>query len=216
MSQFDIDAFVDGCKRAMASAHDPHQAARDFLQETLDAHDADEIILVLEASIPHDASIGEMIVHADPDITLLYARVPPRFQSGIHNHTIFACIGQLRGSEENAFYERSQDGTGLRKVRTTTVQAGRVIGLPADVIHSIANPHDDTGCALHIYGGDFGAIMGDRSLWSIDAHEEIPFSFEALLKESIKTMKRDENEAGLRAVAEAIPATAPMIKPLLS
>lgn len=216
MSGFDIDAFVDGCKEAMANASDPHKAARAFLQDTLDAHEAEEIIEVLDASIPQGASIGEMIVHADPDLTLLYARIPPRFQSGIHNHTIFACIGQLRGSEENTFYEPSEDRTGLRKVRTTTVEAGRVIGLPANVIHSIANPHDNTGCALHIYGGDFGAIMGDRSLWSIDAHEEIPFSFEALMKESIQTMKRDDNEAGLRAVAKAIPATAPMIEPLLS
>ena len=165
--------------------------------------DADQIIEVLEASVPPGANIGELILHADADLTVLYGRVPPRFQSAIHNHTIFACIGALRGDEENTFYERAEDGAGLRQVRTTRVKAGRVIGLPSDVIHSIANPGDDTGRALHIYGGDFGAVMGERSLWSADTHEEIPFSFEGLVKESIKTMKRDDNEAGLRAIARA-------------
>jgi predicted metal-dependent enzyme (double-stranded beta helix superfamily) len=216
MSKFDLGEFVEGCKRGMADADDRHEAARAFLQQILDAHDADQIIEVLEASVPPGANIGELILHADADLTVLYGRVPPRFQSAIHNHTIFACIGALRGDEENTFYERAEDGAGLRQVRTTRVKAGRVIGLPSDVIHSIANPGDDTGRALHIYGGDFGAVMGERSLWSADTHEEIPFSFEGLVKESIKTMKRDDNEAGLRAVAAAIPETAPMIYPLLS
>lgn len=212
MSRFDVDTFVEGCKLSMAAADDPHQGARRFLQETLDTHESEEIIDVLEASIPPGASIGEMVLRCEPDITVLYARVPPRFQSAIHDHTIFACIGQLRGSERNTFYEA--EGNGLRKVRTTTLQTGRVIGLPADVIHNIANPNDDLGCALHIYGGDFSAVMGDRSLWTAVEHEQVPFSFERLLAESLKIMKHENNEAGLLAAREAIPATAPMIDAL--
>jgi len=205
MPEFKIDEFARGCKEAMRASGDPHAAARRHLQRTLDEHDTDQMVAELEAAIPAGASIGEMIVHCSPELTMLYARIPPRFQTGIHNHTVFACIGQLVGRERNSFYRRDGKG-GLAFVGEKTAEPGEIVNMPADAIHCIENPDERTSSALHIYGGDFKAVQGQRSLWTSVGHEERPFSFEELLRESAAAMKRDENDAGLRALVEAIPA----------
>jgi len=210
MQPFTIEGFAKGCKAAMQQAEDRAAAARRYLEQTLAENDAAEMIETLQAAVPPGAGIGEMIVHASDELTMLFARIPPRFQSGIHNHTVFACIGQLEGEEISTVFQPSADG-GLTVANTRASRKGDVVELPADVIHSIENPGDEYGMSLHIYGGDFGALMEKRSLWSANGHEEQPFTFEALVGESVKTMKQSRNDRGLEALAEAIPAAKPMI-----
>ena len=214
MSPFTVDGFVKACKEAMSASGNPQQAARSLLLEMIEANDLEGLIATLEGAIPPGADIGEMVFHTSPELTLLYGRIPPRFQSGIHNHTVFACIAQLVGEEVNTIYERDPGAAGLQLVEQVRVRAGEVIDLPADVIHSIENPGQQGGSALHLYGGDFSAIMDRRSLWTSDTHEEQPFTFEALLRESARTMLRDGNRAGLDAMVRAIPASAPMVAAL--
>jgi hypothetical protein len=55
----------------------------------------------LEAAVPAGASVGELIVHRSPTLTMLYARIPARFRSGIHDHTVCAVVGQLVGEERS-------------------------------------------------------------------------------------------------------------------
>lgn len=208
---FSIEEFARSCKEAMRGAEDPMEAARACLEGAIREHDAQEIIRALDAAVPAGASVGELIVHSSEELTLLYGRVPPKFQSGIHNHTVFACIGQLTGEERSVLYERSADGTGLEVKGTVSVRAGEVMTLPADAIHHIENPESEAGSALHLYGGDFRALMGDRSLWSDEAHQEQPFSFEALVRQSVLSMKRSGNSQGLQSLVEAMPVVAPMV-----
>lgn len=212
MSTFSIDAFAKGCKQAMANADDRQAAAKQYLQQTMKQSNLQDIIDVLDASIPAGADIGEMIVHTSPELTMLYGRVPPRFQSGIHNHTVFACIGQLIGIEVNTLYHKTEDGKGLTMASRQIVNAGEVISLPEDAIHHIENPNNETGYALHIYGGDFNAVMDERSLWSFDDYQEKDFSFQGLIGESIKGMKQNQNQAGLEAIVKAIPSTRPLVE----
>lgn len=214
MPGFEIEAFARLCKQAMRSSGDPHAAAAVCLKEAMAASSPAEIVAVLDAAIPAGADIGEMIVHQSPELTLLYGRIPPRFQSGIHDHTVFACIGQLVGSETNVFYARDAE-TGLRRTGETTTEPGFVLKLGPDVVHSIENPGTTTSSALHLYGGDFGALMDRRSLWTTADHERIPFSFPALLRESVLAMERDGNTAGLKAVREAVPAVKELVDGLL-
>lgn len=211
MNTFSIEGFARSCKQAMSGAADRCRAAADCLQKALRDNDEQHIIDTLNAAVPAGADIGEMIVHTSPELTMLYGRVPPRFRSGIHNHTVFACIGQLRGAEVNTVYEKTADGKGLTITSTRAVSAGEVISLAEDAIHHIENPNNDTGYALHIYGGDFNAVMDERSLWSEEDHRETGFSFQGLLRESVKGMLRSDNSRGLDALAQAIPAARPMI-----
>jgi predicted metal-dependent enzyme (double-stranded beta helix superfamily) len=214
MSEFSIEGFAAGCKEAMKNATDKRQAAKACLEQMLQENETSDVIEVLEAAIPEGADIGEMIVHQSAELTMLYGRIPPRFQSGIHNHTIFACIAQLEGEEVNTSYQKSEDGQGLRVFGTMTNKAGGVISMPAEAIHHIENPNQEAGKALHIYGGDFGAVMDQRNLWSSESHEMKPFTFKDLLAESVKMMKLNDNEVGLDALGRAIPTTKPMIDAL--
>ena len=211
MSKFTIEGFAAGCKQAMAGAADRELAAKTYMEKVLQENDLTEIADILDAAIPAGADVGEMIVHTSPELTMLYARVPARFQSGIHNHTVFACIGQLQGSEVSTIYKKTDGGQKLTVAETLTVHAGGVISLPVDAIHHIENPDNATARSLHIYGGDFTAVMDERSLWDADDHEEKAFTFQELISQSIKTMKAHRNRIGLEAVAKAIPATRPLI-----
>ena len=211
MAKFSIETFAKDCKAAMANADNREQAAKAFLQQTLQDNDPQHIVDVLNAAIPKDADIGEMMVHTSPELTMLYARVPARFQSGIHNHTVFACIGQLVGSEVSTIYNKTSDGKGLTQTDTLTAKAGEVISLAEDAIHHIENPNNETAHSLHIYGGDFNAVMDERSLWDFDNHEEKSFNFQELIKESIKGMKRNDNQTGLEEIVKAIPSTKPLV-----
>lgn len=216
MSSFDIDRFAAACKRAMNAVPvaDRQKAIAAALQRTVDDSGADAIIEALEAAIPPGADIGEMIVHASPELTLMYARVPARFQSGIHNHTIFACIAQLVGAERSVIFERDEENGGLRVAREVIGRVGEVVELPADVIHSIENPTSSMASSLHVYGGDLGGLAEQRTLWSATDHAESTFSFPELLRESAKAMKRDNNDAGLAALIEAIPVAKAMVDEL--
>lgn len=212
MANFTIEDFAKGCKEAMAGAENREHAAKQYLQQALKENNPQEIIAILDASIPKGADIGEMIVHTSPDLTMLYARVPARFQSGIHNHTVFACIGQLKGAEESTFYNKTNNDKGLVKTGTLRSNVGEVISLHEDVIHHIENPNSDTGYSLHLYGGDFNAVMEERSLWDYDNYEEKPFTFQGLIHESIKGMKLNHNQAGLDEIVKAIPKTKPLVE----
>jgi predicted metal-dependent enzyme (double-stranded beta helix superfamily) len=213
MTSFSIEDFAAACKQAMAQAPNGRAAASAYLADTLARCGTREIIRVLEAAIPAGASIGELIVHASPELTMLYGRMPGRFQSGIHNHTVCAVIGQLEGEEVNHIFERSADGS-LREVRTTTLRAGDILTLDRDVIHCIANPGDQPARALHLYKGDFRALSDRRSLWSWDDHQQKPFSFPKLLQESATAMHRSGNRAGLQALVRAMPASKALVDAL--
>lgn len=198
-------------ERIMEAALDPQPEIARRLERAVEEHGADAIIQALEAAIPEEASIGEMIVHRSPTLTLLYGRVPPRFRSAIHDHTVFACIAQLTGAETSVVYERGEGRQGLTVTRTVTGRPGEVTTLPPGAIHHIENPTDAIASALHVYGGDFAAVEGDRSLWSHDEHERDGFSFPKLLAQSVVAMKQTGNEQGLQRLVEAIPAAKAMV-----
>mmetsp|Transcript_23269 Transcript_23269/g.50584 ORF Transcript_23269/g.50584 Transcript_23269/m.50584 type:complete len:236 (+) Transcript_23269:187-894(+) len=216
---FSVDTFAKEIKDAMntASPNDVTKrqaAAASYYRSVLSSHTITEIMSVLQNSIPPDANVGEMIIHTSDDLTILYARLPPRFMSAVHDHTIFACIGALIGREQNIIYSLGDGGKDVPPTveREFVLEPGQIAELSPDVIHSISNPSDDTSHSLHIYGGDFKAVMNERTLWSSDELRAMPFSFPALMKESCLRMKREENDVGLDATATAVPALKPLIE----
>jgi len=210
MSNFTISELATTLERTIQNASNPQAEVATLLRQTMDMHGADTIIEALEAGVPVGASIGEMILHRSSELTILYGRIPPHFRSGVHDHTVFACIAQLSGVETSVVYEADDDGE-LAVSRTVTGRPGDVTTLPADAIHHIENPTDGIASALHVYGGDFDAVKEDRSLWSHNEHERGSFSFERLLRESVVAMKKTGNERGLEGLVQAIPATRALV-----
>ncbi len=74
-----------------------------------------------------------------------------------HNHTTWAVIAGVRGSEENRFYERSDDGSRqgrgeLKRTGGETVRPGTGVAMMAEDIHSIHPRNETPSLHLHLYG----------------------------------------------------------------
>ena len=192
----------------------PSDATAQYLRTVIAELGTQTIIDLLEAALPSDLGMGDLVVYRSEQITMLYGRVPAHFRSAIHDHTVFACIAQLSGQETSVIYKPSAEGASLRQIKTVTGNPGDVTVLMEDAIHHIENPTEEIAAALHVYGGDFQAVESLRSLWSHDHHVPEPFSMPAFLKQSLLAMKAEGNDAGLQGVARAMPSVKPLIHAL--
>ncbi len=111
-----------------------------------------------------------MIVHASEELTMLFARIPPRFQSGIHNHTLFACIGQPEGEEVGTIFEPDETGTGIKPTGTLSCKKGKSSICQRTSCTTSKTREIATVCR-YISMVVILALMDARSLWSASGHE---------------------------------------------
>lgn len=78
-------------------------------------------------------------------------RIPP------HNHTTWACVAAVEGTELNTLWTRTDDGSEpghatVEKAREVSIEPGTAIGMLPDDIHSVFIPGDAVIRHLHFYG----------------------------------------------------------------
>ena len=119
---------------------------------------------------------GVRLLHNGEDVTVLHVVMAERpLGAGEpipHNHLMWAVIGVTHGSEQNAFFERSEHT--IKPSNGRVVTEGEVIVMDKDTIHSVKNPSTSRlSSALHIYGGDL--IGAEKTMWCDPGLSEQPF-----------------------------------------
>jgi predicted metal-dependent enzyme (double-stranded beta helix superfamily) len=153
-----ISAFIETAKRRTAGA-----VTREALDVVLS-----ELIAIAShkdwwSAEDYPAPTGEelqarYLIHEEVDSTYaLYLNVmKPGKKIVPHNHTTWACIAAIEGTESNYLYERTDDGTHpshatIEQVGMKEVGPGEGIALLADDIHAV-RIEDASIRHLHMYG----------------------------------------------------------------
>ena len=171
---FDIANFVKACQGQ------PPSVIKELLEAALrDPASITEALAAIGAGKNvGEGSMGDMVIHRAPDLTILKAAVPSKFKSPPHNHLMWAVIGVYDGQENNYFYRRSNnslEAAGGRQLRPPDV-----LVLGEDAVHAIENPLERTSFAIHVYGGDLPSAP--RRMWNPFTLQEEPFEYQAAMR----------------------------------
>lgn len=94
-------------------------------------------------------------------------RIPP------HNHTTWACVAAVEGTELNTLYDRLDDGAvagkaTIRERETQAIAPGDAIALLPDDIHAVEIRDDEVIRHLHFYGRPL-ETLSERLTFDIEA-----------------------------------------------
>lgn len=165
--RFDTEMFVHDCRRALSE--DAQQlAVRDVVERAVSDPAA------VEAALGPAKGWLIDVIHNSDDLTIMHFVWPPTVDLFPHDHMMWSAIGIYGGVEDNTYYRRTGDAievTGHRRG-----EAGDVLLLGADGVHSVENPTRQWTAAIHVYGGDFFAPR--RSQWDATTGEVKPFDIQ--------------------------------------
>jgi predicted metal-dependent enzyme (double-stranded beta helix superfamily) len=163
---FDLERFVADCEAAVAGG--AQQAIGEIVRRAI----SDPSGIVKALGEPRRA--GAHILHRSPRVTVLHILWPPHHTQAPHNHLIWAEVGVYAGREDNILWRRCQADAKwqIEAAGAASVSAGGQVSLAQDAIHSVNNPLDRVTAALHVYGGDFGAMQ--RNMWDAETLTEGP------------------------------------------
>jgi predicted metal-dependent enzyme (double-stranded beta helix superfamily) len=179
---FKTEQFIKACRGQSPSV------VREVMMEAL--RDPEGITQALasvgQGTNVSQGSMGDLLIHRSPDLTILKAAVPSRFQSPPHTHCMWAVIGVYDGQENNFFYR--EQGDKVEQVNRKDVQAPDVVVMGEDAIHAIQNPLDRVSYAIHVYGGDLPSAA--RRMWNPFTLAEEPYTFDRMLQYVREMMQR--------------------------
>lgn len=116
-----------------------------------------------ELAQPHPQYYQQYLLHADPQdrysvVSFVWG---PGQKTPIHNHTVWALIGMMRGSERGERFALPQPDQPMQLLGTDTLLPGDIdmVSPRLGDIHRVSNVFDDrVSISIHVYGGNIGRI----------------------------------------------------------
>lgn len=125
---------------------------------------------------------GIYALHEEPDHTLGVFVVTwlPGDETPPHDHATWAVIAGLEGWETNHRWKRVDDGSvagyaDVRRDRSERIDAGTIVSMTPDTIHSLHNDSGGKSVTLHIYG--VNVDYTDRHKFDPVRHSIAPYRF---------------------------------------
>ena len=105
----------------------------------------------------------QYLLHADPQdrFSVVSFVWGPGQKTPIHNHTVWALIGMLRGGEMAENFRLGTEGAPMQAYGTEKLEPGVVenISPATGDIHRVSNLYEDrVSISVHVYGGNIGRI----------------------------------------------------------
>lgn len=112
---------------------------------------------------PHPQYYQQYLLHADANdrFSVVSFVWGPGQRTPIHNHTVWAIIGMLRGGERAESFESGLPGQPMRSLGTEDLQPGTVESISPRTgdLHRVSNMYQDrVSISVHVYGGNIGRI----------------------------------------------------------
>lgn len=181
---FDLERFIVDCRAATAETS-PQKAARELLTRA-----AADPASVLKA-LGEPTAAGVKPIYCGDDVSIYNVIWAPLMTILPHDHRTWAAIGVYTGAEDNMYWRRIRDETGGSRIEAAgarSLRAGDVEPLGRDIVHSVINPIPRLTGAIHVYGGDFGAIA--RSEWDPESLTERPYDHVKNFREFTEAQSR--------------------------
>ena len=120
----------------------------------------------------------QYLLHADPEnrFSVVSFVWGPGQKTPIHNHTVWALIGMLRGGERAENFAMSAPGEAMQLLGVDELLPGTVESLSPHTgdIHRVSNLYEDrVSISIHVYGGNIGRIS--RHVFDLDSSAPKPF-----------------------------------------
>jgi 3-mercaptopropionate dioxygenase len=112
---------------------------------------------------PHPQYYQQYLLHADPQdrysvVSFVWG---PGQKTPVHNHTVWALIGMMRGSEQGERFALPVPGKPMACLGQDRLEPGDIdmVSPRLGDIHRVSNVFDDrVSISIHVYGGNIGRI----------------------------------------------------------
>lgn len=153
------DSFTSLVQAASGDEEKVLSGGRPLLEELINNDDW----LPTEFAQPHPQFYQQYLLHSDPEdrFSVVSFVWGPGQKTPVHNHTVWALIGMMRGAEKGERFGLPEAGKPMEMLGTDVLHPGDVdmVSPRLGDIHRVSNMFDDrVSISIHVYGGNIGRI----------------------------------------------------------